>query len=206
MVSALAFPLPTMAGVGVSIHISLPPPIPLAGPPELIMLPGTSVYVAPDVDTDIFFYGGWWWRSWEGRWYRSHNYNSGWGHYRNVPSFYRRIPSDWRNDYREHRWKGQKWDTRKVPHQQVEKNWRNEKKGRGGEKRDTRGVQRPVPHTQSQHPARNVQPQQSRSQHKEVKSTQSEQHRATVPQSRQRVEQKHSKQPQKDNEGRKREN
>ncbi|MGA2527359.1 MAG: hypothetical protein ABSF79_12220, partial [Smithellaceae bacterium] len=63
------------------VSIALPPPIVFAAPPELVVIPETNVYAVPDVDVDIFFYSGWWWRPWEGRWYRSRNYNSGWGYY-----------------------------------------------------------------------------------------------------------------------------
>ena len=61
----LIFPLPTMARVDIDIHISLPPPVRFVEPPELVVMPGTYVYTAPDVDADIFFCDGWWWRSWE---------------------------------------------------------------------------------------------------------------------------------------------
>ena len=102
----LVFPIPTMARVDVGISISLPPLIVFGAPPEVVVIPETNVYAVPDLDVDIFFYNGWWWRPWEGRWYRSRNYSSGWGYYRSVPSFYRGIPSGWRNDYRERRWRG----------------------------------------------------------------------------------------------------
>jgi len=72
----------------------------------MVVLPETDVYVVPDVAQDIFFYNGFWWRPWEGRWYRSQYYNSGWGYYQGVPSFYGGIPSGWRNEYRNHSWKG----------------------------------------------------------------------------------------------------
>ena len=58
----IVFPIPTMAGVDVDISVSLPPPIVFAAPPEVVVLPGTYVYVVPDSDVDIFFYNGWWWR------------------------------------------------------------------------------------------------------------------------------------------------
>ena len=124
LASVFVLPVPTMAGVDVGINISLPPPIVFAGPPEMVVLPETNVYVVPDSDVDIFFYGGWWWRPWEGRWYRSHYYNSGWGYYQSVPSFYVGIPSGWRNDYREHRWRGQQWNYQRIPQQQVQRNWK----------------------------------------------------------------------------------
>ena len=75
----IVVPIPTMARVDVSVNIGLPPPIMFAAPPSLIVMPETYVYVVPDVDVDIFFYNGWWWRPWEGRWYRSRHYDSGWG-------------------------------------------------------------------------------------------------------------------------------
>jgi hypothetical protein len=71
----IAGPIPAMARVDVNVGIVLPPPIVFAAPPELIVLPETYVYVVPNADMDIFFYQGWWWRPWEGRWYRSRYYN-----------------------------------------------------------------------------------------------------------------------------------
>ena len=155
----LVFPVPTMARVDVGVSISLPPLIVFAGPPEVVVIPETNVYVVPDLDVDIFFYNGWWWRPWEGRWYRSRNYNSGWGYYRSVPSFYGGIPSGWRNDYREHRWKGHPWNYQRIPHQQVQQNWRNWEKNRHWEKQNTWGVQGLKPRAQSREsqPSRAVQ-------------------------------------------------
>jgi hypothetical protein len=153
----LVFPVPTMARVDVGVSISLPPLIVFAAPPEVVVIPETNVYVVTDLDVDIFFYTGWWWRSWEGRWYRSRNYSSGWGYYRNVPSFYRGIPSGWRNDYREHRWKGHPWNYQRIPHQQVQQNWRNWEKSRHWEKQNTWGVQGLKPRTVSRQPNRKVQ-------------------------------------------------
>jgi len=148
-------PLPTMARTFVNVSIGLPPPIVYAAPPELVVLPGSNVYVAPDLAEDIFFYNGWWWRPWEGHWYRSRSYDSGWAYYRNVPSFYRGIPSGWRNDYRDHRWHGRQWDHQRIPHQQLHQNWRSREQNRG------------VPGLRSQqqtlHPSRNTQLQQNRS-------------------------------------------
>ena len=52
----IVVPIPTMARVDVNVSIALPP-IVFAAPPELIVLPDTYVYVVPDYDVDIFFYG-----------------------------------------------------------------------------------------------------------------------------------------------------
>ena len=135
----LVFPVPTPARVDVGVSISLPS-IVFSAPPLMVVIPETNVYAVPDSDVDIFFYGGWWWRPWEGRWYRSRNYDSGWAHYRSVPSFYRGIPSDWKNNYRERRWKGHEWKYERIPHEQVQRNWRNWEKNRHWEKQDSWGV------------------------------------------------------------------
>src|SRR4030042_6379685 len=96
---AIVVSIPAMAGAmgrgGVNVSIGLPPPIEFSAPPEMIVLPETYVYVVPDLDVDIFFYNGWWWRPWQGRWYHSRHYTSGWAYYQSVPSFFAGIPSGW---------------------------------------------------------------------------------------------------------------
>ena len=153
---AFAVPMPAKAGVSVGINIGLPPPVYFARPPELIVLPGTYVYVAPDVEEEIFFYNGWWWRPWRGHWYRSRSYDAGWRYYRNVPSFYRGIPRDWRSNYGEHRWQGRPWDYQRIPHHQVYQNWRGWEKSRHWEKQQTWGVQGMHFQPRSQHPRREL--------------------------------------------------
>jgi hypothetical protein len=116
----ISVPMPTMAQVSVQVGVSLPPPIAFSAPPETILLPGTGVYVVPDLADDLFFMDGWWWRPWNGRWYRSHAYNSGWGYYDGIPSFYSRVPSGWRDDYRNNRWQGKPWNHQKLAHPQLQ--------------------------------------------------------------------------------------
>ena len=151
---AISVPIPTMAGVSVQIGIPLPPPIVFAGPPEVVLLPSTGVYVAPDLAVDLFFFDGWWWRPWEGRWYRSRNYRSGWSYYNSVPSFYGRVPSRWRDEYREHRWNGREWHYQRVSHPELQQI----------HQRNVRGQSRVQPQ---------VRPQQARPQH-QVKQQQRE--------------------------------
>lgn len=160
-----------MGRVEVGVSIPLPPPIVFAAPPEVVVIPETYVYVVPDIDVDIFFYDGWWWRPWQGRWYRSQSYSSGWAHYQNVPSFYGGIHAGWRNDYRERRWRGNPWNYQRIPHQQVQQNWSNWEKNRHWEKQNNWGVQRMTPQTRSKQPppvarpqSREIQRQQPRSQ------------------------------------------
>ena len=120
-------PLPVMAqlGVSVGVNVPLPPPIVFSAPPEMVVIPETNVYAVPDAQADIYFSQGWWWRPWEGRWYRSRHYDGGWGFYRQAPPpFYRNVPPGWRDDYREHRWRGREWNHERIPHGDMERNWR----------------------------------------------------------------------------------
>lgn len=188
----LIAPIPTMARVDVNVNIGLPPPIMFAAPPALIVLPETYVYFVPDMDVDFFFYNGWWWRPWEGRWYRSRYYDRGWTYYRSVPSFYRGIPSGWRNDYRDHRWKGHQWNYQPIPHQQVQRNWRGWEKNRHWEKQQTWNVKGWQPQTRSQQPPRKVQPRQSQPQLKAVRPEQSQQqHQKAGPEPREVAKPQH---------------
>lgn len=180
----LALPHLTMAQVNVGINISLPPLIVFAAPPELVVIPETYVYVVPDVEMEIFFYNGWWYRPWEDQWYRSRHYDSGWHHYQKVPSFYREIPSSWRDDYREQRWRGHAWDNRRLPQKEVKQNWRSWEKNKHWEKENTWGVKdlqpkrdssqqhqevqsqpKEVAHPQQAEPQKREAPHQSKSQH-----------------------------------------
>ena len=152
----LVLPIPTMAmasdGGNVrndrnvrNVRNPLPPRIAFSAPPVVVVIPGTYVYGVPDADVDIFFYQGWWWRPWEGRWYRSQNYNSGWSHYRSVPSFYSEIPSGWRNNYRKHRWGVYRWDYQRISHRQLQRNWSTWERDRYWEKHNTGGVRGLMP-------------------------------------------------------------
>jgi hypothetical protein len=119
------FIAPCLAQAGLIIPIPLPPPIPFLAPPLMVVLPDTDVYVAPDCDQDIYFYGGWWWQPWGGRWYRSIYYDSGWGFYNGVPGWYGGVYPHWRDNYRNHMWGGQRWDYRSLPYGDVRTNWKS---------------------------------------------------------------------------------
>jgi hypothetical protein len=125
----------------VRIGIPMPPLIHFAEPPRLVVVPETYVYVAPDIEEEIFYSDGWWWRPWEGRWYRSRHHDSGWQRYKNTPSFYRHIPNDWRSNYRDRHWQGRQWNVNPIPHQQVQKNWHSWKTNRHWEGNQSWGVQ-----------------------------------------------------------------
>jgi hypothetical protein len=108
----------------VRVVVPLPPPIVFAQPPEMVVLPETEVYVVPEYEQDLFFYNGWWFRLWEGRWYRSREYGSGWGYYQGIPSWYGGVYPGWRENYRTHMWGGHPWEHHHIPHHEFRNNWR----------------------------------------------------------------------------------
>ena len=129
MVLALVMvaPIPTMAaGINISIGIPLPPPIVFRAPPQVIVIPDSDdVYAVPDVDVDVFFWNGWWWRPWEGRWYRSRYYDRGWGYYDSVPSFYFDVDPGWRGYYRNRIWHEHRWNYERIPNRRLQQNWKS---------------------------------------------------------------------------------
>jgi len=103
-----------------------PPPIPFQAPPEVVVMPDAEdVYVVPDVAVDLFFWNGFWWRLWDGRWYRSPYYDRGWAYYQNVPGFYFDVDPHWRTYYREHNWYGHRWNHERIPYGQLHNNWKS---------------------------------------------------------------------------------
>jgi hypothetical protein len=165
----IVVPIPTMAEVNIGIGISLPPPIVFQAPPDVIVLPDTpDVYVVPDVDADIFFYDGWWWRPWEGRWYRSRYYNRGWGYYNRVPSFYFDVDPGWRGYYRDHNWYGHRWNYERIPDRQLRQNWKRWRNDRHWERRGTWGIQGYKPRPKQQREELRHQRQQQYQQRPEV--------------------------------------
>jgi hypothetical protein len=151
----IAVPIPTMAGVNISVNFPLPPPIVFAAPPSVIVLPETDdVYVDPDIDVDLFFWNGWWWRPWEGRWYRSRYYDYDWVYYDYVPAFYFSIDPGWRGCYRDHDWHGHPWRYERIPHQQLRDHWRGWHQNGYWQKQETWNVRgykaQPRPQVQEQ--------------------------------------------------------
>jgi hypothetical protein len=132
MILFLSIAIPAMAQVTITVPppprarvvVPLPPPIVFAAPPEVVVLPETEVYVVPDVREEIFFNNGYWWRPWNGRWYRSQYYDRGWGVYGGVPVWYNGIPRGWRDDYRNHLWGGHPWNHSYIYHGDLQRNWR----------------------------------------------------------------------------------
>jgi hypothetical protein len=150
-VMVIVFPVTTIAAVDIHIGFTLPPLIAFEAPPNVIVLPDTNdVYVVPDIAIDLFFWNGWWWRSLEGRWYRSLYYDRGWAYYNAVPSFYYNVDPGWRGHYRDHNWYGYRWDYERIPQQRLQQNWRNWQNNQYWERQRTWGVQSYQPRPQQQ--------------------------------------------------------
>ena len=108
-----------MASAEVNVNINLgPPPIVVAEPPEVVMIPGAGVYFVPGLDFDVFFYNNYWWSPRGNKWYRARAYNGPWGivSQRYVPATVYRYPKDYRTRYEKQQ---------RIPYGQ----WKNQGKG-----------------------------------------------------------------------------
>lgn len=147
----MVIPVPMMAAININLGISLPPVMEFSAPPDVIVMPDTNdVYLVPDVDEDLFFWNGWWWRLWEGRWYRSSHYNRGWSYYNNVPSFYYNVDPGWRDYYRDRNWYGNRWNYERISHRRLQQNWKSWQKQQHWEKRGAWGIQNYEPRSHRQ--------------------------------------------------------
>ncbi len=101
---------------GISVRIGPPPMYRIAAPPSMVVIPGTYVYVVPDIDADIFFCAGTWYRLYQGHWFSGRGYGGPWIYVPDprvpralleLPPDYRHIPPGWR----------------RIPYGQFRKNW-----------------------------------------------------------------------------------
>jgi len=98
------------------IGVPLPPPIVIQVPPALVVVPGTNVYVAPDLEGDMLFHQGFWWWLYDGRWYRSRSYGGPWQYIirERVPGVIFAFPPRFRYSYRNYH---------RLHHEEVMGNW-----------------------------------------------------------------------------------
>ncbi len=115
-VLSIAFLPLGIAQVRVDVRIGPPPSYRIAAAPPMVVIPGTYVYVVPDIDADIFFCAGTWYRLYEGRWFSGRSYNGPWFYAPDprvpralidLPPDWRRVPPGWR----------------RIPYGQFKKNW-----------------------------------------------------------------------------------
>lgn len=120
---------PADAGVhvGIGINISPPPPVVLSAPPEVVYIPGSYVYYAPNAGVDILFYHGFWYRPYGERWFRARDYNGPWAFIdsRRVPGPVLNLPPDYRRLAVRDR----------IPYGQLRSNWRHWEKERHWDER-----------------------------------------------------------------------
>ena len=144
-----ASPVPVKAEVNISIGIGIPP-IVIPVPPALIVIPGTYVYIAPDLQEDVFFYRGYWWRNHERRWYRAKRLDGRWSYIRRdrtpsalvfLPPGYRdhhpgldrleneRVRRDWHRWERERHWDRQAaWKQHRHDRREYREHYRDDRR------------------------------------------------------------------------------
>jgi hypothetical protein len=65
--------------VSIGIQIGTPPPpIVVHAPPQIVVIPGTSVYYAPAVEANFFFHSGRYYTYHEGAWFHAKTHNGPW--------------------------------------------------------------------------------------------------------------------------------
>jgi hypothetical protein len=120
------------ARVDVNIGVNLPA-YRFAAPPEVVVIPGTYVYMVPGIDVDVLFYQGYWWRPYQGHWYRSRDYKGGYRYIepRSIPRGLRSLPQDYRNRLSP--------GYERITHRDVQKNWKKWEKEKYWDKRGHQG-------------------------------------------------------------------
>jgi hypothetical protein len=90
-----------LAEINLNINIGAPPVV-VAEPSEVVLIPGSGVYFVADAGPDLFFHAGFWWSPRGDRWYRSQAHNGPWVivEHRYVPVQVVRVPNDYRVRYR----------------------------------------------------------------------------------------------------------
>ena len=116
--------------VDVSINIPLPALV-FAAPPAVVPVPSSQVYFVPDVEVDVLFYNGYWYRPHHGHWYRAHSYRGPWAglSHARVPRAVIGLPRDYRHLSPRYE---------RISHREFDRNWkkwkreeRHEPEGRG---------------------------------------------------------------------------
>ena len=112
---SLGFSSKGVARVSINIGIPLPPPFVFSAPPPVVVIPGTNVYFCPDLEADIFFYGGNWYRPYEGRWYWATSYDGPWVYLASPPVVFFSLPRNYRIFTRGYV---------RIPYGELNRNWR----------------------------------------------------------------------------------
>ncbi len=122
----------SMAGLNINIGINAPlPAVVIPAPPLMVVIPGTYVYYPPDVNVNVLFYHGYWYRPHEGRWYRARAYNGPWIYLSRprVPRVLITLPPDYRRMPR---------GRERIPYGQLRRNWSRWERERYWDRREDR--------------------------------------------------------------------
>ena len=115
----MGLPVESIAAVNINVGISIPPPpvFRFHTPPPMVVIPGTYVYAVPDIDVEIFFYQGYWYRPHEEHWFRSKAYNGPWAYLdsHRIPGVIYDLPPDY------HYWLPP--GHQKIPYGHFKNNW-----------------------------------------------------------------------------------
>ena len=127
--------LPDSASADFNVNVNIgPPPVVVAEPAAVVLIPSIGVYFVPNGDVDLFFYAGYWWSPRGDRWYRSRVYHGPWVvvKRRIVPVEVVRVPRDYRVRYVK---------AKHVPYGQWKKTHhrRGDDNGRGGDHHKRKG-------------------------------------------------------------------
>jgi len=114
LAASILMPIEASAKISVVIR---PPAIVIDSAPFVAVIPGTYVYFAPDIEADILFYQGHWYRPYSGRWYWAKSYNGPWVHiqHNRVPKPLLSLPGDYRHGVIHDR----------IQYDHLHKNWKN---------------------------------------------------------------------------------
>lgn len=118
LLMAAGYPSVSRAGVDVHIGINVPlPAVVISAPPAVVVIPRTYVYYVPEVEVDILFYRGYWYRPHSGYWYRAAGYNGPWVSI--VATKVPRVLIDLSPGFRQ-----APPGHQRIPYGQLKKNWR----------------------------------------------------------------------------------
>ena len=105
----------------------------------MIVIPGTYIYAVPDIDVEILFYQGYWYRPHEGHWYRSKSYNGPWAYldshrvpraiFELPPDYYRIPPGHQKIPYGHFKSNWGRWERER--HWDRDDRWREGRRGSG---------------------------------------------------------------------------
>jgi hypothetical protein len=102
--------LPARAAVNVNVNVG-PPPVVFAEPPHLVVVPGSPVYYAPEVDYNVFVYRNHYWSLHDGAWFYAPTHRGPWRvvesaqvprAVRAVPVKYYKVPPGHAKKFAEH--------------------------------------------------------------------------------------------------------